>query len=58
MITLTAPPMEPGERADRRLPVSPHERDWPKCRHCGSGHIVRVGLVLCCENCGDGNERT
>jgi hypothetical protein len=46
-----AKPMEPGERADRLLPVAPHERDWPKCGHCGSEVIVIVGEWLCCETC-------
>ena len=48
-----AKPMGPGERADRMLPVSPHERDWPVCGVCGSAHLVRVGLRLACENCGE-----
>jgi uncharacterized protein (DUF983 family) len=42
----------PGELADRRRPVTEAERRWPECPHCGSGHVVRVGLRMACESCG------
>lgn len=41
--------LSPGERNDRRLPVS--EQEMPVSRCCGTD-LVRAGLIWVCERCG------